>query len=566
LKDINDNRSGVRFDELGMVVKTFAMGKDGENKGDLMDMEAVESSEADKPGSEFNYDLSQYTTATKPNYANSIVYETHYFDSIETGATVMSQQAYIYYCGGGNEVMRKVQAEPGIALQENEDGSISEIIRTNYPDGTFAKVEFDAWKQLSFDRNDTVLESQWYTDRINDLLDAIFIADKKDPVKEKEAAQKAAAHANTPATIYLDSLGRNFLSIADNADKGKYKTVSETDIEGNLKKITDARGNAVMQYKYDMLGNQLYSLSMDAGERWMINDIMGKPMKTWDSRDHIFRYEYDRLHRPERSYVTTAGTEINFTWIIYGDVYGYDEETNTASNQRGKISMQYDTAGIIANTGYDFKGNLLQSFREICKEYSTDIDWNNNHDMEPGAFTASTVYDALNRAIKSTAPDGSIITPTYNEASLLKSLSVQLKGAADSTVFVKNISYNEKGQRESIIYGNDTKTNYSYDTNTFRLMHLTTNRKDETDALQKLSYTYDAVGNITFIKDEAQQTFFYNNAIVEPSCDYVYDAIYQLIQATGREHIAQNQLPQDNWRDENFKNLVLQGDDSAMRN
>ena len=39
-------------------------------------------------------------------------------------------------------------------------------IRTDMPDGTFTKVEFDSWMQCSFDPNDTVLESQWYKDRI----------------------------------------------------------------------------------------------------------------------------------------------------------------------------------------------------------------------------------------------------------------------------------------------------------------------------------------------------------------------------------------------------------------
>ena len=48
------------------------------------------------------------------------------------------------------------------------------------------------------------------------------------------------------------------------------------DIEGNLRAVIDARGNKVMEYKYDMLGHQVYQKSMDAGERWVLNDCMGK--------------------------------------------------------------------------------------------------------------------------------------------------------------------------------------------------------------------------------------------------------------------------------------------------
>jgi RHS repeat-associated protein len=60
-----------------------------------------------------------------------------------------------------------------------------------------------------------------------------------------------------------------------------------------------------------------------------------------------------------------------------------------------------------------------------------------------------------------------------------------------------------------------------------------------TCGLQNLHYTYDPAGNITHIQDDAQQTIFFRNTRVEPSNDYTYDALYRLIQATGREHLGQ---------------------------
>jgi hypothetical protein len=52
-------------------------------------------------------------------------------------------------------------------------------------------------------------------------------------------------------------------------------------------------------------------------------------------------------------------------------------------------------------------------------------------------------------------------------------------------------------------------------------------------------YTYDPSGNITTIRDNAQSTVFFRNRKVDPTADYIYDAIYRLIQATGREHLGQ---------------------------
>lgn len=610
LQDINDNRAGVRTDELGMVVSTFLMGKAGENKGDLFDEDAIEISANDQPGSRLEYDLLRYVNTGKPNMVKVMVREAHHFDN----KPVIWQEAYAYSDGGGQTVMNKVQAEPGMALQENEDGTVTEVdttpnlrwvgngrtmlnnkgkpvkqyepyfsttfeyedakqlvergvtpvihydsldraIKTDLPNGTFTKVVIDAWTQQLFDPNDTVTDSQWYKDRI--LTPVTGIAT---PL-EIAAANKAAVHANTPAVAYLDSLGRNFLAIADNGTAGKYKTRTEIDLEGNLRKVTDARGNPVMQYKYDMLGNQLCQLSMDVGELWVIHDVMGRPLRSWDSRQHIFRNEYDTLNRPVKSFVRTGnGPEINFERIIYGESLANAKQ----GNHRGKPHQLFDAAGVMTNLAFDFKGNPLQSSRQLCREYKNNIDWNTNPVLETVIFQSTTVFDALNRPVALTTPDNSSITPSYNVANLLEKVAVKLRGSANTTVFVNNINYDAKGQRQSIVYGNDTQTTYSYDKKTFRLTQLLTTGKNGTDLLQKLQYTYDPVGNITHITDEAQQAVFFNNTVVNPSCDYIYDAIYQLINASGREHIGQNQPPSPH--DETMTNLPMPGDGAAMRN
>ena len=58
-----------------------------------------------------------------------------------------------------------------------------------------------------------------------------------------------------------------------------------------------------MRYAYDMLGNRIHQLSMEAGARWMLNDVAGKPIRAWDSRGHNFTTTYDALRRPVEQYV-----------------------------------------------------------------------------------------------------------------------------------------------------------------------------------------------------------------------------------------------------------------------
>jgi RHS repeat-associated protein len=85
--------------------------------------------------------------------------------------------------------------------------------------------------------------------------------------------------------------------------------------------------------------------------------------------------------------------------------------------------------------------------------------------------------------------------------------------------------------------------------------------------LQDLNYTYDPVGNISRQFDNAQKTVFYGGQQVEAQSDYIYDAIYRLVQSNGRDHIGQVTYDQqDNWGD-NWSNLSLQPNSPVqMRN
>lgn len=258
--------------------------------------------------------------------------------------------------------------------------AMGRLVKTGMPDGTLSRTAFDSWKQLIYDANDTVLESSWFNNRTNRLIDEKLIAEDKDPVKEKTAADKAARHANTPNVMHFDTLGRPILSIEHNrkietgADEF-YQTKVFVDTEGNLRDVTDARGNNVMQYKYDMLGNMVYQNSMDAGQRWLMVNIAGNPLRTWDERNHEFRYFYDVLQRPTESKVIegdgTTPLDHTFDRIFYGEA----EPDAELKNLRGQVVKHYDTGGLIETPEYDFKGQPKSIIRKLYKNYKTVVNW-----------------------------------------------------------------------------------------------------------------------------------------------------------------------------------------------
>jgi RHS repeat-associated protein len=660
MKDANGNFSEVMVDELGLVkaLSVFGKGNEADNLIGLNEFSSVTEDTLvnnffQAPASNvlvthgknllqhatarFVYDFDTYKNSGKPAVVAAIFREEHFVKNNNSPV----QLSFEYSDGLGQVVMKKAQAEPGLAkevivnpnstytitdvntatlnpkqlrwigngrtilnnkgnavkqyepyfsvthryedLKELVETSVTPImyydalgrlIKTKMPDRTLSRTEFDSWKQAIYDPNDTILESPWYHNRTNRLMDTELLAVGKDPGREKLAADKAAKHANTPSTLHFDALGRPVLSIEHNKDLVTdadefYLTKVILDIEGNLCSVTDARGNEVMQYKYDMLGNKVYQRSMDAGQRWLLINILGNPLRTWDERTHEFQYFYDALHRPIRSQVLGGDGDTLLNHIFERIFYGEDEPAPESKNLRGQIVKHYDTGGIIETPEYDFKGHPKSTTRKLFKDYKGVVNWtdaNLVNDLETDSFTYTTETDALGRVSKQTAPDGSIITPEYNEAGLLNAEIVQHQSPNKTVTYIKDIDYNEKGQRNKIVYGNDVVTEFTYDKETFRLIRLETKRQNN-DPLQDWRYTYDPIGNITHIEDKNIPVVFFNNQKIAGVNQYSYDALYRLVAATGRE----NDKPlafdaKDNWNDAAYMQQLNPGDPLAMRN
>ena len=476
-----------------------------------------------------------------------------------------------------------ILVENGVFVQLTYD-PIGRAIRTDFPDNTFNKIEFDAWSQTSFDQNDTVLETAWYSDRQAETgTDAVAKG-------IKQSAKSVENHANTPSRLFLDSLGRPVLAVEhlkDQFGSNEYHyTRVELDIEGNARAIYDARFNRVMAYDYDMLGHRVYQDSMDAGKRWMFNNAIGSPVKLWDQRRHLFTYSYDVLHRPTESRVVGGDGEQALDRVYEKIIYGENLPDDKAKRLRGKTAFHYDTTGRMAAEGYDFKGNPLSNTRRLTKAYQQTPDWGapDTEDLlQEESFTSSAVFDALNRPVQQIAPHSdllparkyNIVQITYNDAGLLEcthawlqqdSAPQELLDPTTSSIQpVGNIDYNEKAQRTLIQYGNGITIRYKYDAETFRLTNLRTTKRGG-ELLQDLNYTYDPVGNIVQIWDKAIPTVFYANHRIEPVSSYQYDSLYRLTQATGREHIGQQDAGKyDNWSDSWSQVRIHSNDAIALR-
>jgi RHS repeat-associated protein len=388
---------------------------------------------------------------------------------------------------------------------------------------------------------------------------------------------------NTPASVEVDALGRTIRSVERNCEHApslaaavpviaEHTTRFRYDIQGNVTEIVDALNRVAFTNSYDLAKHALYTNSIDAGERRLVLNAAGMELERRDSKGALALQEYDVLERPRRLWARDSATE---PVTLRGAMTYGDELPPTAGpadhNLLGKPHVQHDGAGTLTFASYDFKGNLLETTREVIADSAIAaqvdagaglarklvVNWDAPPALE-GAYTTSVSYDALNRMTLTRLPvdeagERKAIVPVYNRGGALEAVSL----AGDT--YVSRIAYNAKGQRVLVAYGNGYLTRYAYDPRTLRLVRLRTERfklaagaagdppsyEPLGGVLQDFGYVYDLTGNILTMRDRAPSSGVQGAQLGDDALDRVfeYDALSRLTCATGRESKSQAAWP-----------------------
>ncbi|WP_445269755.1 SpvB/TcaC N-terminal domain-containing protein [Streptomyces sp. DSM 41634] len=596
--DPNGNRSAVRFDELGMITATAVMGKENEpdpaRRGDTLD----------DPTTRVEYRFMEWLDHGRPAAVRTLARERHgpgtprwqdtfvYLDGLgrevqhkvqaEPG-TVDGTDVSERWVGTGTTVYNNKglavrQYEPFFsatsAFEWRPDGPATTLlydpldrkVGTATADHRLKKVVWAPWREEAWDENDCVLLDPATDPDVGPALRSVDPADYLPTwhrarqgnalgAEEARAAELAAAHAATPTVSHLDPLGREVVVVADNGPQGLAATRQEIDVQGRVRVVVDALGRPTVRRVYDLLGTTLRQSSADAGERWHLTDVRGNALRTWDGRGFRTRSDYDELRRQRRLFVRQPG---GVEALAEEFVYGESSPGSAERNRRGQVHVIRDGAGLQTNEEFDFKGNLVRSTRQLAREYRQELDWTGQVPLQAEQFVTMRAYDALNRPVMLVTPHGggvrpSVIQPGYNEAGLPDRLDVWLRRAEAPTRLldpatadlraVTDIDYDERGNRTRIAFGNGAVTRYEHDPANARLTRVLTARANGADTLQDLRYTYDPVGNVTSIRDLAQQTVYFNNQVVAGDTAFTYDALYRLASARGREHASAGAPP-----------------------
>lgn len=565
LTDPNGTETTATFDALGRVLTTaIRNGSDGDGSG--------------SHSAEFTYETSRWSTSELPVRVYTKLREAH-------GGSAWIE-SYTYSDGGGQVIQAVTEAEPDPATPSTPRWVVSGRVEVDNKGNVVRQYEPFYASDDEFDFSPAGVSALLSYDPIGrntemELPDGnnrtwtygpweVSASDEND----NSSSGVVGTHSATPVVTSLDSLGRVY-KVEELTETGgtPLETRLELDVQSNPLSVTDPRDNVVQVQRFDLLGRPLFtgaadegydpaSPSTDKGQTRVLPDVASQPVYTWRSGDLALHQSYDAGRRPVALTVDEGSGSRLVTLTIYGDALS---DTPASDFAQGRPLHVYDTAGRVI-LAYDFRGRTVEQTRQVFADIETEADWtglaalfddpedppsqddvedwlDTNGQLDLETFTVETAYDALSRVTEQTTPDGSVLTPGYDAGGKLQTASVEILGSP--MVFVTNITYNARGQRESITYGNDTATTTTYDPDRFWITRILTERAPSSTygagTLQDLNYERDPVGNIISITDDAQETLYFDNTQVMSDRDFTYDALYRLTTATGREKSGQSQ-------------------------
>ncbi|BEM85462.1 toxin TccC3 (plasmid) [Serratia marcescens] len=375
--------------------------------------------------------------------------------------------------------------------------------------------------------------------------------------------------SKTPTVTVLDNRGLTVRDIAYHRHPGSPDVTSERitrhqyDTRGALSRSADPRlhaaGLANLSFLTDLAGGVLRTQGVDNGTTVSLNDIAGRPFiavsnirtaddGTQDLSQAVTRtWQYEDATLPGRPVSVAEQTNSEAARITERFTYAGNTAAEKDMNLAGQCVSHYDTAGLVQTNSIALTGMPLSVTRRLLKDADNpDVmaDWQGedatawNDLLAAELFTTLTTTDATGAILTTTDATGNVQRMAYDVAGLLSGSWLTVKGGTEQ-VIVKSLTYSAAGQKLREEHGNGVVTTYTYEVQTQRLTGIKTERPAGHAAgakvLQDLRYDYDPVGNVLNITNDAEETRFWRNQKVVPENTYVYDSLYQLVSATGRE-------------------------------
>ncbi|SFD61059.1 DNRLRE domain-containing protein [Bacillus sp. UNCCL81] len=390
-----------------------------------------------------------------------------------------------------------------------------------------------------------------YTDGTNATITANFLDGTKD---WNRAYTDISALASKPINTIDVSVvfGGNFTGTAwfdgIRIIKGKNKTISIYDTDGNYLIQTTDQANYSTKFEYDSFGNQ--TKVTDASPSQNVKQFH---YDNADQLDYVTLANHTTIDYKYKAGLQTSKT-INSSIDNLSQTYLFDYDDNgnlvkTTGPLNDATTNKYDDNGrliestlpsgtTISNT-YDGSNRITSIAYNHINYYDFTYDGNGNQTEVDDALlnrtTTNDVIDTQNRITKKTITQGTassvqtwlypsdsdkLISTTFNQGQMSETTSYSYNNMNQNSIVSnggKNFlfSYDELGNLRSYTAGNNSSTSYQYDNR--NLIDTERIQLDNGSILLDESYEYDANGNRTKVNLPN------NQAVV-----YTYDSLNQL--------------------------------------
>ncbi len=292
---------------------------------------------------------------------------------------------------------------------------------------------------------------------------------------------------------------KRLVEVDEHNSTSTYVTVYQYDGKGGLTKITDALGN-VRNFTYDGLGRRLTAEDLHAvgdgtfGSWSYTYDDNGNLTTLVDPKSQTINYTYDDVNRPlTEDYTGQGGIEVTYTY-------------DNCAFGIGSLCTASSTALTIVNA--------YNPLRLLASETKT---------IDGTGYTTQYTYDRQGNQITITNPDSSQIKYGYAGGRFLHDVSKKETTDGGFVPIVNSFDYAPNEQVSRIAFANGVTETNTYDpAKLYRLTNKISTLPNASQA-QNLSYTYDAVGNITQLVEGASST--------QRTVNYGYDDLYRLTSA-----------------------------------
>ncbi len=328
------------------------------------------------------------------------------------------------------------------------------------------------------------------------------------------------AGLNSQVSYQVDTSISRIVQVA--TDPKFLSTTTETDVRGNIRKVTMPDGTTMATYLYDPAnrmesytfsgltgsivydqgGRKIQSVDQNMGTWSYTYDAFGNLKTQTDANGCIVTINYDELNRPTGKTFSTNcpnyNRPITFTY----------DETSTTNAGIGRRTAMTDYSGS-THWQYDLRGRVILEQKTITDTADSS--------KALGTYRTSWSYypdDSLKQVVY---PNGETVKYDYDASGRAIMIGTYLSNANTGNYF-SNFVFDNSGRIKELEFQNTTNLIFTYNSWTIPGGSGKVQNKKAifgSTTVQDLSYDYDLAGNIGHIDDR----------VAQEGLNYAYDSL-----------------------------------------